>query len=48
MKQTEVEAQRNRQWAQSSSSSSSWWSWQVSWWTPYPYEGHHGDEPSTD
>ena len=31
-----------------SSSSSSWWSWQGSWWTPYSYESHHGDEPSTD
>ena len=41
-------AQRNQQWAQSSSSSSSWWSWQGSWWTPYSYESHHGDEPSTD
>ena len=38
---------RNQQWAQSSSSSS-WWSWQGSWWTPYFYESHHGDEPSTD
>ena len=41
-------AQRNQHWAQSSSSSSSWWSWQGSWWTPYSYESHHGDEPSTD
>ena len=32
----------------SSSSSSSWWSWQGSWWTPYSYESHDGDEPSTD
>ena len=40
-------ARRNQQWAQSSSSSS-WWSWQGSWWTPYSYESHHGDEPSTD
>ena len=31
-----------------SSSSSSWWSWQGSWWTPYSYESHDGDEPSTD
>ena len=48
LKQEEARAQRNQQWAQSSSSSSSWWSWQGSWWTPYSYEGHHGDEPSTD
>ena len=39
-------AQRNQQWAQSSSSS--WWSWQGSWWTPYSHESHHGDEPSID
>ena len=47
LKEKEEEAQRNQQWAQSSSSSS-WWSWQGSWWTPYFYESHHGDEPSTD
>ena len=35
-----------QQWAQSSSSS--WWSWQGSRFTPYSYESHHGDEPSTD
>ena len=48
LKQKEEGAQRNQQWAQSFSSSSSWWSWQGSWWTPYSYESHHGDEPSTD
>ena len=47
LKQKEEGAQRNQQWAQSSSSSS-WWSWQGSWWTPYSYESHNGDEPSTD
>ena len=47
LKQKEEGAQRNQQWAQSSSSSS-WWSWQGSWWTPYSYESHHGDEPSSD
>ena len=46
LKQKEEEVQRNQQWAQSSSSS--WWSWHGSWWTPYSYESHHGDEPSTD
>ena len=35
-------AQRNQLWAQSSSSSS-WWSWQGSWWTPCSYESRHGD-----
>ena len=44
MKQKEEEeTQRNQQWAQSSSST--WWSWQGTWWTPYSYESHHGDEP---
>ena len=46
LKEKEEEAQRNQRWAQSSSSS--WWNWQGSWWTPYSYESHHGDEPSTD
>ena len=45
LKEKEEEAQRNQRWAQSSSS---WWSWHGSWWTPYSYESHHGDEPSTD
>ena len=44
IKEKEEEAQRNQRWAQSSSSS--WWSWQGSWWTPYSYESHHGDEPT--
>ena len=35
LKQKEEGAQRNQQWAPSSSSSS-WWSWQGSWWTPIP------------
>ena len=38
LKEKEEYAQRNQRWAQSSSSS---WSW----WTPYSYESHHGDEP---
>ena len=38
---------RNQQCAQSSSSST-WWNWQGSWWTPYSYESHDGDGPSTD
>ena len=44
--QTSTNSRRNPQWAQSSSSS--WWSWQGSWWTPYSYESHDGDEPSTE
>ena len=46
VKEKEEGAQRRQRWAQSSSSS--WWSWQGSWWTLYSYESHHGDEPSTD
>ena len=46
LKEKEEEAQQNQRWAQSSSFSS-WWSWQGSWWAPYSYESHHGDEPST-
>ena len=42
-KEEEEEAQQNQRWAQSSSSSS-WWSWQGSWWTPYSYQSHHGDD----
>ena len=45
--QTSTNSRRNQQWAQSSSFSS-WWSWQGSWWTPYSCESHDGDEPSTD
>ena len=47
LKQKEEGAQRNQQCAQSSFSST-WWSWQGSWWTPYSFESHHGDRPSTD
>ena len=46
LKEKEEGAERNQRWAQSSSSS--WWSWQGSWWTPHSYESLHGDEPSTD
>ena len=31
----------SQQWAQSSSSST-WWNWQGSWWTPYPCENYGG------
>ena len=41
LKLEEEGVQRNQQWAQSSSSSS-WWSWQGSWWTSYSDENHHG------
>ena len=37
---------RNQQWAQSSSST--WWNWQGSWWTPYPSESPDGDAPSIE
>ena len=46
LKEKEEEAQRNQRWTQSYSSS--WWSWQGSWWTPSSYENHHEDVPSTD
>ena len=46
LREKEEEAHRNQQWAQSSSST--WWSWQGIWWSPYSYESHHGDVPSTD
>ena len=46
LKEKEEKAQRNQRWTQSYSSS--WWTWQGSWWTPYSYESHHGDVPSTD
>ena len=36
----------SQQWAQSSSSA--WWNWQGSWWTPYPSESHDGDAPSIE
>ena len=39
--QTPTNSERNQQWAQTSSS---WWNWQGSWWTPYSYESHDGDE----
>ena len=39
--QTPTNSDRNQQWAQSSSS---WWNWQDSWWTPYSFESHDGDE----
>ena len=46
LKEKEKEAQRNQRLTQSYSSS--WWSRQGSWWTPYSYESHHGDVPSID
>ena len=39
--QTPTNSDRNQQWAQSSSS---WWNWQGSWWTPYSHESRDGDE----
>ena len=35
-------------WQKWQSSSSSWCSWQGSWWTPHSYESHQEDVPSTD
>ena len=39
--QTPTNSNKNQQWAQSSSS---WWNWQGSWWTPYSCESQDGDE----
>ena len=46
LKEQEEEAQRNQRRTQSYPPS--WWNWQGTWWTPYSYESHHGDVPSTD
>ena len=37
---------KSQQWAQSSSST--WWNWQGSWWTPCSSESHDGDAPSIE
>ena len=37
---------KGQQWAHSSSST--WWNWQGSWWTPCPSESHEGDAPSIE
>ena len=34
--------------SQAQSSSSTWWNWQGSWWTPYPSESHDADAPSIE
>ena len=36
----------SQQWARSSSST--WWNWQGSWWTPYHSESQDGDAPSIE
>ena len=46
LKDKEDAAHHNQRWTQSYSSS--WWSWQGSWWNSDSYESHHGDVPSTD
>ena len=38
--QVSTHSNTSQQWAQSSSST--WWNWQGSWWTPYPSESHDG------
>ena len=37
---------KSQQWAQSSSST--WWNWQGSWWTPCPSESQDGDAQSIE
>ena len=39
--QRPTNSDRNQHCAQNSSS---WWNWQGSWWTPYSFESHDGDE----
>ena len=39
--QTSTNSDTNQQWTPSSSA---WWNWQDSWWTPCSYESHDGDE----
>ena len=38
---------KHKQW-ETRSSSSTWWNWQGSWWTPYHSESQEGDEPSIE
>ena len=38
---------KRKQW-EAQSSSSTWWNWLGSWWTPYYSEGQEGDAPSID
>ena len=38
---------KHKQW-EARSSSSTWWNWQGSWWTPYHSESQEGDEPSIE
>ena len=44
--QVPTSTNRNKLWTQSSSST--WWNWQGSWWTPCPSESQEGDAPSTE
>ena len=45
--QVRTHSNKRQQWAQGSSSSS-WWNWQGSWWTPYPSQSRDGDAPSIE
>ena len=38
---------KHQQW-EAHSSSSTWWNWQYSWWTPYHSESQEGDAPSIE
>ena len=38
---------KHQQW-EARSSSSTWWNWQGSWWTPYHAESQDGDAPSIE
>ena len=40
-------SKKHKQW-EARSSSSTWWNWQGSWWTPYHSESQEGDAPSIE
>ena len=45
--QVPTSSNKHQQW-DARSSSSTWWNWQGSWWTPYRSESQDGDAPSIE
>ena len=45
--QVPIYSYKHQQW-EARSSSSTWWNWQGSWWTPYHSESQDGDAPSIE
>ena len=43
-----VYSYKHKQWQLAQSSSSTWWSWQGSWWSSYNSESQEGGEPSIE